>query len=49
MIRAALRYWLGIFALGFVLGTARTLWLEPMLGAVPAVTLELPVMLAASW
>lgn len=49
MIRAALRYWLGVFALGFVLGTVRTLWLEPWLGPLAAVALELPVMLAASW
>lgn len=49
MIRAALGYWLGVFALGFVLGTIRTLWLEPWLGPLPAVALELPVMLAASW
>lgn len=45
----ALAYWLGVFALGFVLGTLRTLWLEPALGQLPAVALELPVMLAASW
>ena len=49
MIRSALAYWLGVFALGFVLGTVRTLWLEPALGALAAVALELPVMLAASW
>lgn len=49
MIRPAIAYWLGVFALGFVLGTVRTLWLEPRLGPLPAVALELPVMLAASW
>ena len=49
MARAALLYWLGIFALGFVLGTVRVLWLAPALGGGPAVLLELPLMLAASW
>lgn len=49
VIRAAIRYWLGVFALGFMLGTVRTLWLEPALGPLAAVALELPVMLAASW
>ena len=49
MIRPALAYWLGVFALGFVLGTMRTLWLEPALGQLTAVALELPLMLAASW
>jgi hypothetical protein len=45
----ALAYWGGIFALGFVLGTARVLWLAPRLGESAAVLAELPVMLAASW
>ncbi|MGA9580848.1 MAG: hypothetical protein WBR13_02630 [Allosphingosinicella sp.] len=42
-------YFLPIFLLGTVLGTIRTLLLEPRLGAVPSVLLELPFMLAASW
>lgn len=45
----ALAYWAAIFALGFALGTVRTLWLAPALGDVMAVAAELPVMLAASW
>ena len=49
LLRAALAYFLPVFALGFVLGTLRTLWLAPALGEVPAVAAELPVMLAASW
>lgn len=49
LLRAALAYFLPVFALGFVLGTVRTLWLTPLLGEVPAVAAELPVMLAASW
>ncbi|WP_305097882.1 hypothetical protein [Croceibacterium aestuarii] len=47
--RAAALYFAAIFALGFVLGTARVLLLAPLLGETGAVLLELPVMLAASW
>lgn len=47
--RAALAYWGIVFALGFVLGTVRVLWLAPLVGLLPATALELPVMLAASW
>jgi hypothetical protein len=43
------RYYLIIFAIGFALGTIRTLVLAPSLGAFAAVALELPVMLAACW
>jgi hypothetical protein len=49
VIRSALAYFAAIFALGFVLGTMRTLWLAPRLGETGAVLAELPVMLAASW
>lgn len=49
MARAALAYWASVFALGFVLGTARVLLLVPRLGEVGATLVELPVMLAASW
>lgn len=38
-----------VFALGFVLGTVRVLWLAPAVGLVAATAIELPVMLAASW
>lgn len=38
-----------VFAIGFALGTLRVLWVIPWLGEGPAVALELPVMLAASW
>lgn len=47
--RAAIAYWAVVFALGFVLGTLRTLWLAPAIGLLPATLAELPVMLAASW
>src|SRR5690606_39056760 len=48
ILHAALAYWAAIFALGFVLGTVRTLWLAPAVGELAAVALELPVMLGAS-
>lgn len=46
---AGLAYWAVVFALGFVLGTIRVLWLAPLIGLLPATALELPVMLGASW
>lgn len=49
VIRAGVLYWTMIFALGFVLGTIRVLWLAPLVGLIPATALELPVMLGASW
>lgn len=45
----ALLYWAVVFALGFILGTLRTLWLVPQLGEFSAVACELPIMLGASW
>lgn len=47
--RAGLAYFAAVFALGFVMGTVRTLWLAPRFGAVTAVAIELPIMIAASW
>ena len=44
-----LRYFAGVFAVGFALGTVRTLWLVPLVGEIGAVAMELPFMLAASW
>lgn len=49
LVGAGLVYFAVIFALGFVLGTVRTIVLEPAVGDLRAVLLELPVMLAASW
>ncbi|HET9639261.1 MAG TPA: hypothetical protein VFP12_08650 [Allosphingosinicella sp.] len=42
-------YFLLIFLLGMMLGPVRILLIEPRLGAIPAVLVELPFMLAASW
>ena len=49
LLGAGLAYWAVVFALGFVLGTIRVLWLAPLVGLLPATALELPIMLAASW
>ena len=49
VLRAAIAYWAVVFALGFVLGTVRTLWLAPAIGVTVATAVELPIMLAASW
>ncbi len=48
-IRAGLLYFLSVFAVGFLLGTIRTLVLVPRLGPLLSVALELPLMLLASW
>ncbi|WP_147291745.1 hypothetical protein [Sphingorhabdus pulchriflava] len=48
-IRAGLAYFALVFAVAFLLGTVRTLWIAPALGATNAVLVELPVMLAVSW
>lgn len=49
IVRPALAYVAAIFTLGFVLGTVRTLWLAPRIGAAAAVLAELGPMLAACW
>ncbi|MBU4527911.1 MAG: hypothetical protein KUA43_12895 [Hoeflea sp.] len=48
-LKAALSYFGVVFALGFVLGTIRTLVILPLTGELAAVALELPLMIAASW
>ena len=49
ILRPAFAYAATIFAAGFLLGTLRAFWIAPALGPLPAVALELPVMLALSW
>ena len=44
---AATIYFLMLFALGFVLGTIRVLFVAPMLGVLSATLLEVPLMLRA--
>jgi hypothetical protein len=47
--KAGIAYFVLIFLAGMILGPVRILLLEPRLGSVPAVLIELPVMLGASW
>jgi hypothetical protein len=49
VVAAAVCYAGTVFAAGFVLGTIRVLWLARAAGALGAVALEVPVMLAVSW
>lgn len=46
---AGLIYFAAVFAIGFVLGTVRTLIVAPALGELAAVAIELPFMLAVAW
>lgn len=46
---AGLLYFAIVFAVGFMLGTVRVMVVAPKLGLVPAVLIELPVLLTAAW
>ncbi|HKW98962.1 MAG TPA: hypothetical protein VJN43_14580 [Bryobacteraceae bacterium] len=46
ILRAGAVYFALVFGAGFVLGTARTLWVTPRVGARTAELVEAPVMLA---
>lgn len=48
-VGAGLLYFIGVFALGFLLGGIRLMLLEPAVGELLAVVIELPVILTASW
>jgi hypothetical protein len=49
MLKASVLYYIGVFAVGFVLGTIRVLIVVPRLGVRWAELLEQPLMLAASF
>lgn len=49
VIRAGTAYFAIVFLAGFVLGTIRTLVLEPWVGELAATVLELPLILGVSW
>lgn len=48
-VKAGAAYFAIVFAVGFALGTVRTLFIAPRLGEHLAVVIELPFMLGASW
>lgn len=48
-MRLGLVYWAIVFTAAFAMGTFRTLWLTPRIGAVAAVLCEVPLMLTISW
>lgn len=43
------RYFVVVFSLAFAMGVARTLIIAPQLGETPAVLLEVPIIVGASW
>lgn len=49
MPRAAFLYFVLVFAAGALMGTLRVLVVAPVTGALGAVLIELPLMLALSW
>ena len=48
VVKAGSLYFMLVFAVGFVLGTIRTLWVVPMLGARSAELIEEPIMFGVS-
>lgn len=49
ILKAGFLYFLGVFAVGFMLGTLRTIFLVPYTGPVIAVLAEIPLMLLFAW
>src|SRR5258706_9735691 len=47
--KAGVAYAVTVFAIGFLLGTARILLLVPYVGSTIAVSVEAPIILTASW
>ncbi len=47
--KAGVAYAVTVFAIGFLLGTARVLLLAPRVGSTIAVSIETPIILMASW
>ena len=47
--KAGVAYAVTVFSIGFLLGTARVLLLAPHVGSTIAVSVETPIILAASW
>lgn len=48
-LQAGLAYFAAVFAAGFALGVVRVSWVEPALGRLAAVAIEIPLMLIISW
>jgi hypothetical protein len=48
-MKAGLVYFASVFAIGFVLGMIRVLFLAPLFGDLIAVLIELPVILTSAW
>ncbi|MDA0302120.1 MAG: hypothetical protein O2822_06290 [Chloroflexi bacterium] len=48
-LRAGVAYTLLVFALAFVLGVVRVLFVAPRIGELAAVAIEVPITLTASW
>jgi hypothetical protein len=47
--KAGFLYFLAVFAIGFAFGTVRVLFVEPRLGPVWSVAIEVPIMLVIAW
>lgn len=48
-LKAGLIYFIGVFAMGFILGALRSHFLVPLTGPVTAVLIELPIILLFAW